>query len=500
MRRTRSVHDKKLRVNPSDWASHRKEAMVRAKLLRQERKRQPEISNECDDSDSIVTTNTPQHEEMRTTTQDSREDEIEIQNTSLSLPNLTQRDQSSSIRRSVEALNESREKPHSRKGETQENSESSNLHHFPRIKKNYENDLSQHTREISLDENRDSSRKLREQMHHNGVTIIPEGRIGGVVQPFGELKSRKQHTTRSGSSIQIKREEKDTIKTRMPLHSEKPTLHWSHKSANESERLDLLRERMKMRRMYHSGDQKHGEKMKAQIISNKQIHSTNVRPISEDSKSKNSEGVQPRSNELYRPLKRQGDINDDNNKDEKQNKNKFAQMPQDSNTEGLVKRSPQSKITNLTGSSRGGIKLVKPQVRRNGDEDDDDSYVSIETIYCKHCDKSFAPPTFEKLCNTLNADGEPKCIKMYNSKRKVYCAAKVRISRNEHFSKEEQRVVTKERKKIVAEMKSIAKGGKRKKAKRSKWKEQSKSFREAMEVNNLIAKAEREGKPSSYYL
>ena len=49
-------------------------------------------------------------------------------------------------------------------------------------------------------------------------------------------------------------------------------------------------------------------------------------------------------------------------------------------------------------------------------------------------------------------------------------------------------------------MKSIAKGEKRKKPKRSKWKEQSKSFREAMEVNNLIAKAEREGKPSSYYL
>ena len=64
--------------------------------------------------------------------------------------------------------------------------------------------MSQHTREISLDENRDSSRKLREQMHEKGVTIIQEGGIGSVVQQFGELKSRKQHTTRSGSSIQIK--------------------------------------------------------------------------------------------------------------------------------------------------------------------------------------------------------------------------------------------------------------------------------------------------------
>ena len=53
---------------------------MQAKLLRQERKRQPEISNECDDSDSIVITNTLQHEEMQPKTQDSQEDEIEIQN------------------------------------------------------------------------------------------------------------------------------------------------------------------------------------------------------------------------------------------------------------------------------------------------------------------------------------------------------------------------------------------------------------------------------------
>lgn len=50
----------------------------------------------------------------------------------------------------------------------------------------------------------------------------------------------------------------------------------------------------------------------------------------------------------------------------------------------------------------------------------------IDVIHCSACDKSFAPPTFEKLCNAFDKNGERKCVKMYNAKRKIYNAAKVR--------------------------------------------------------------------------
>ena len=57
---------------------------------------------------------------------------------------------------------------------------------------------------------------------------------------------------------------------------------------------------------------------------------------------------------------------------------------------------------------------------------DDDSVVSIELIYCQHCKKSYAPERSKKFCQTLDEEGNPKCLALLNKKkRKVYNSAKV---------------------------------------------------------------------------
>lgn len=137
--------------------------------------------------------------------------------------------------------------------------------------------------------------------------------------------------------------------------------------------------------------------------------------------------------------------------------------------------------------------------------DDDDVPTEIpENVFCNHCSKSFAPPTFQKICVPQDPSSEPKCIKMYFSKRKVFSSSKARIVNNEHLNKEEQKVVIGGRKKVVKDLKntfsSDGSARKKKKKKQLKWQEQSNTFREAMRTNRLIAKAQKEGKPVDYYL
>ncbi len=57
--------------------------------------------------------------------------------------------------------------------------------------------------------------------------------------------------------------------------------------------------------------------------------------------------------------------------------------------------------------------------------DDDSSVVSIELMYCKHCEKSFVPATYLKFCGALDEEGNPKCLSLKNKKRKVFNSAKV---------------------------------------------------------------------------
>ena len=77
-----------------------------------------------------------------------------------------------------------------------------------------------------------------------------------------------------------------------------------------------------------------------------------------------------------------------------------------------------------------------------------------ELIDCADCGKSFAPPTYQKLCKQFNKDGELKCVAMYCKKRKVFNSAKVRIQGNEHLDKDSQKMVIQARKKVVQEKKA----------------------------------------------
>ena len=61
---------------------------------------------------------------------------------------------------------------------------------------------------------------------------------------------------------------------------------------------------------------------------------------------------------------------------------------------------------------------------------DDSSVVSIELMYCRHCNKSYAPATYQKFCQALDEQGNPKCLSLRNKKRKVFNSAKVCSSKN----------------------------------------------------------------------
>jgi hypothetical protein len=144
--------------------------------------------------------------------------------------------------------------------------------------------------------------------------------------------------------------------------------------------------------------------------------------------------------------------------------------------------------------SRDGI-----GTRDQENNDDDASVVKIELIYCQHCKKSYAPATYKKFCQNLDENGVPKCMAK-NKKRRVYNSAKIRITSNAHLNTDEQRQVIVSRKKVVADMRDKAKGRKKPKKRNKLWKQQSDDFRKAMEANRLISKAEKEGRPSHYYL
>ena len=83
--------------------------------------------------------------------------------------------------------------------------------------------------------------------------------------------------------------------------------------------------------------------------------------------------------------------------------------------------------TSSTSSTRSTRSTRSTDNHENNDNsDDDDSVVDIQLIYCQHCEKSYAPATYKKFCQTLDENGTPKCIAMRNKKRKVYNSAKVR--------------------------------------------------------------------------
>jgi len=58
---------------------------------------------------------------------------------------------------------------------------------------------------------------------------------------------------------------------------------------------------------------------------------------------------------------------------------------------------------------------------------DDEDVVDIKLIFCHHCQKSYAPATYKKFCQTLDENGIPKCVSMRNKKRRIYNSAKVSL-------------------------------------------------------------------------
>ena len=56
--------------------------------------------------------------------------------------------------------------------------------------------------------------------------------------------------------------------------------------------------------------------------------------------------------------------------------------------------------------------------------------VDMELIYCEHCQRSYTPARSLKLCQSLDANGVPKCLSLRTQKRKVFNSAKVC---NTHF-------------------------------------------------------------------
>lgn len=58
-------------------------------------------------------------------------------------------------------------------------------------------------------------------------------------------------------------------------------------------------------------------------------------------------------------------------------------------------------------------------------EDEDESVVDIDLIYCHHCERSYAPETYAKFCQKVDENGKPKCLSMGKKKRKVFNSAKV---------------------------------------------------------------------------
>lgn len=115
-------------------------------------------------------------------------------------------------------------------------------------------------------------------------------------------------------------------------------------------------------------------------------------------------------------------------------------------------------------------------------DDDEASVMDIQLIQCESCKRSFAPKIYEKH---FDSNGQPKCASAMDKKRSVFNSAKNRIANNNNLNSDEQMAVLRVNKQVVKELK---RGHKKKKKKKgsSKWREESRAFREAMQANRGI--------------
>ena len=92
----------------------------------------------------------------------------------------------------------------------------------------------------------------------------------------------------------------------------------------------------------------------------------------------------------------------------------------------LVLNEPRSALATLRGPEPPPEPRIQGGIVPTGAE-----AATEEKINCVDCGKSFAPPTYNRICKQVDKTGKLKCIGMYMSKRKVFNSAKVRIQGNE---------------------------------------------------------------------
>jgi len=126
-----------------------------------------------------------------------------------------------------------------------------------------------------------------------------------------------------------------------------------------------------------------------------------------------------------------------------------------------------------------------------GPQEDDDSQAEVAQQYCETCDKSFAPPTYKRMCTELGKNGVPRCVKMQKgSTRKKFNSAKSRIMNNSSLNEHDEKIAIAKSKRVAKEMRAQKSGKKKQKKKSSKWKEESKNLREAMKYCREVAAEE----------
>jgi hypothetical protein len=109
--------------------------------------------------------------------------------------------------------------------------------------------------------------------------------------------------------------------------------------------------------------------------------------------------------------------------------------------------------------------------------------VNIELIKCGCCGRSFAPKVYEKH---FDSSGQPKCAN--DKKRPVFNSAKARIANNSNLNQDEQMQVLQANMKVTKALvkKKNGKGRSMEKIRRSsKWRDESRAFRDAMKACKL---------------
>ena len=301
------------------------------------------------------------------------------------------------------------------------------------------------------------------------------GNFDNYAEPSGfELmkpgQSGNNATHRRNSSLPMAEQEgKNQIPSQLP--------HWSFGSLQEHEKLWIMQERLQQRRLKrqalakqtgHKNTQRRGSTMAARK-SDVEVPIVNAKNASKP----------PPPSEEENPFEKKDLLMMDQIDEEigRQPNCSPKNLYQDHDQEGHDGENPGYEVSFEEQPVGTGVE-VGPE------------HVKIDLKHCTACNKSFSMPTFAKLCEAANNNGEPKCLEIYNKKRRQYNSTAVRIKSNDLLSPQEQEAVMKAAKEAAKELKKKSKGESSNKDS-GKWKEESNKFREMIRE---IKQAEEEAK------